>query len=174
VTKPCVAFSILTANAADAVLRSWMSSDIHVKLMPKYSAISPLAPNGSVLKYSCNVIIVLPCRQVYINFKLKETPRFTRECIAIVFNCVLRFVHADTAVKENQLEKHLPYTTKSGLRIGCMYSPPPENHMSHDAEIIQMALLGIESEFSERKVLGFVAYIIFLMVLFTVLFALEM
>ena len=72
------------------------------------------------------------------------------------------------------MEKHLPYTTKSGLRIGCMYSPPPQNHMSHDAEIIQMALLGIESEYSERKVLGFVAYIIFLMVLFTVLFALDL
>jgi hypothetical protein len=46
--------------------------------------------------------------------------------------------------------------------------------MSHDAEIIQMALLNIEPEYSERKVLGFVAYIIFLMVLFTVLFALEL
>ena len=87
---------------------------------------------------------------------------------------MLRFVYADTAVKENQLEKHLPYTTKSGLRIGCMYSPPPENHMSHDAERIQMALLGIEPEFSERKVLGWVTYIIFMMVLFTVLFALEL
>ena len=87
---------------------------------------------------------------------------------------MLRFVHADTAVKENQLEKHLPLTTKSGLRIGCMYSPPQQNHMSHDAELIQMALLGVESEFSERKVLGFVAYIIFLMVLFTVLFALDL
>jgi len=112
--------------------------------------------------------------QVYINFELKETLRFTRECIAIVFNYVLECLHVDTTVKENQMEKHLPYTTKSGLRIGCMYSPPPENHMSHDAEIIQMALLGIESEFSERKVLGFVAYIIFLMVLFTVLFVLEL
>jgi hypothetical protein len=115
-----------------------------------------------------------PTDVVYINFELKETPRFTRECIAIVFNYVLRFAYADTAVKENQMEKHLPLTTKSGLRIGCMYSPPPENHMSHDAERIQMALLGIEPEFSERKVLGFVAYIIFLMVLFTVLFALEL
>lgn len=115
-----------------------------------------------------------PFGGVYINFELKVTPRFTREYVAIVFNYVLRFMHADTAVKENQLEKHLPFTTKSGLRIGCMYSPPPENYMSHDAEIIQMALLGIESEFSERKVLGFVAYIIFLMVLFTVLFALEL
>lgn len=115
-----------------------------------------------------------PTDTVYINFELKETPRFTRECIAIVFNYVLECLHVDTTVKENQMEKHLPYTTKSGLRIGCMYSPPPENYMSHDAEVIQMALLGIESEFSERKVLGFVAYIIFLMVLFTVLFALEL
>jgi len=46
--------------------------------------------------------------------------------------------------------------------------------MSHDDEIIQMVLLGIEPEFSERKVVGFVAYIIFLMALFTVLFALEL
>ena len=115
-----------------------------------------------------------PFGEVYINFELKETLEFSQECVARLFNIVLRFAHADTAVKENQMEKHLPYTTKSGLRIGCMYSPPPQNHMSHDAEIIQMALLGIESEFSERKVLGFVAYIIFLMVLFTVLFALEL
>ena len=114
-----------------------------------------------------------PTDVVYINFELKETPRFTRECIAIVFNYVLRFAYADTAVKENQMEKHLPLTTKSGLRIGCMYSPPPENHMSHDAEIIQMALLGIEPEFSERKVLGWVAYFIFLIVVFTTLFALD-
>jgi len=85
---------------------------------------------------------------------------------------VLRFTHADTAVKENQLEKHLPFTTKSGLRIGCMYSPPPENHMSADAERIQMALLGIEPEFSQRRVAGWVAYIVFLAVLVSTLVAL--
>jgi hypothetical protein len=55
-----------------------------------------------------------------------------------------------------------------------MYSPPPENHMSHDAEIIQMALLGIEPEFSERRVYGWVAYMVFLFALFTTLFALEL
>ena len=114
-----------------------------------------------------------PFGGVYINFELKETPHFTRESIVFVFNCVLECLHVDTTVKENQLEKHLPYTTKSGLRIGCMYSPPPLNHMSHDAEIIQMALLGIEPEFSERKVLGWVAYFIFLIVVFTTLFALD-
>ena len=92
----------------------------------------------------------------------------------MLFNIVLRFVHADTAVKENQLEKHLPLTTKSGLRIGCMYNPPQRNYMSADAERIQLALLGIEPEYSERRVFGFVAYIIFLMALFTTLFALEL
>jgi hypothetical protein len=90
----------------------------------------------------------------------------------MVFNYVLRCAHVDTTVKENQMEKHLPYTTKSGLRIGCMYSPKPQNHMSADAERIQMALLGIEPEFSERRVLGWVAYIIFLAVLVSTLVAL--
>ena len=70
------------------------------------------------------------------------------------------------------MEKHLPLTTKSGLRIGCMYNPPQRNYMSQDAERIQMALLGIEPEYSERRVFGFVLYIIFLVALFTALFAL--
>jgi hypothetical protein len=81
-------------------------------------------------------------------------------------------LHVDTTVKENQLNKQLPYTTKSGLRIGCMYSPPPQNHMSADAERIQMALLGIEPEFSQRRVAGWVAYIVFLAVLVSTLVAL--
>ncbi len=70
------------------------------------------------------------------------------------------------------MEKHLPFTTKSGLRIGCMYSPPQRNHMSADAERIQMALLGIEPEFSQRRVAGWVAYIVFLAVLVSTLVAL--
>ena len=90
----------------------------------------------------------------------------------LLFNSVLRFVYADTAVKENQLEKQLPYTTKSGLQIGCNYTPPQRNYMSADAELLQMALLGIEPEFSERRVLGWVAYIIFLAVLVSTLVAL--
>lgn len=72
------------------------------------------------------------------------------------------------------MEKHLPLTTKSGLRIGCMYSPPPKNHMSADAERLQLALLGIESSYSERRVFGWVAYVIFLIALFTTLFALDL
>lgn len=69
--------------------------------------------------------------------------------------------------------KHLPYTTKSGLQIGCMYNPPQRNYMSADAERIQMALLGIEPEFSERRVLGWVAYIVFLVALVSTLITLD-
>jgi hypothetical protein len=72
------------------------------------------------------------------------------------------------------MEKHLPFTTKSGLRIGCMYSPPPKNYITPDAERIQLALLGIEPEFSERRVYGWVAYMVFLFAIFTTLFALEL
>jgi hypothetical protein len=46
--------------------------------------------------------------------------------------------------------------------------------MSADAERIQMALLGIEPEFSQRRVLGWVAYMIFVIALVTTLFALEL
>ena len=91
----------------------------------------------------------------------------------LLFNSVLRFVYADTAVKENQLEKHLPYTTKSGLRIGCMYSPPPQNHMSADAELLQSALLGIEPEFSQRRIASWIAYALFLIALYTALVVWE-
>jgi hypothetical protein len=86
---------------------------------------------------------------------------------------VLECLHVDTTVKENQLDKQLPYTTKSGLQIGCNYTPPQRNYMSADAELLQMALLDIEPEFSQRRVASFVAYAIFLVVVFTTLFALD-
>ena len=90
-----------------------------------------------------------------------------------VFNYVLRFVYADTAVKENQMEKQLPYTTKSGLQIGCNYTPPQHNYMSADAELLQSALLGIEPEFSQRRIAGWVAYVLFLIALYAVLIVWE-
>jgi len=71
------------------------------------------------------------------------------------------------------MDKPLPYTTKSGLQIGCNYTPPQRNYMSADAELLQMALLGIEPEFSQRRVASFVAYGVFLIVVFTTLFALD-
>jgi hypothetical protein len=86
-----------------------------------------------------------------------------------VFNCVLECLHVDTTVKENQMDKPLPYTTKSGLQIGCNYTPPQRNYMSADAELLQMALLNIEPEFSQRRIAGWVAYTLFLVALYAVL-----
>lgn len=71
------------------------------------------------------------------------------------------------------MEKHLPYTTKSGLQIGCMYTPPPSNYMSADAELLQLALLDIEPEFSQRRIAGWVAYALFLLALYTALVVWE-
>ena len=87
---------------------------------------------------------------------------------------MLECLHVDTTVKENQLNKQLPYTTKSGLQIGCMYSPSPQNHMSADAELLQMALLNIEPEFSQRRIAGWVAYALFLIALYTALVVWEL
>jgi len=71
------------------------------------------------------------------------------------------------------MNKQLPYTTKSGLQIGCNYTPPQRNHMSHDAELLQMALLNIEPEFSQRRIATWVAYALFLIALYTVLIVWE-
>ena len=72
------------------------------------------------------------------------------------------------------MDKPLPYTTKSGLQIGCNYTPTQHDYMSADAELLQMALLGIEPEFSQRRVASFVAYAIFLVVVFATLFAMDL
>ena len=71
------------------------------------------------------------------------------------------------------MNKQLPYTTKSGLQIGCNYTPPQRNYMSHDAELLQMALLNIEPEFSQRRIATWVAYALFLIALYTVLIVWE-
>ena len=86
---------------------------------------------------------------------------------------MLRCLHVDTTVKENQLNKQLPYTTKSGLQIGCNYTPPQHNYMSADAELLQMALLDIEPEFSQRRIAGWIAYALFLIALYAVLIVWE-
>jgi len=38
----------------------------------------------------------------------------------------------------------LPYTTRTGLRIGAYYTPPNKVVMSHDEEFWQSILLGIK------------------------------
>jgi hypothetical protein len=45
--------------------------------------------------------------------------------------------------------------------------------MSADAELLQSALLGIEPEFSQRRIAGWVAYTLFLVALYAVLILWE-
>jgi hypothetical protein len=65
-----------------------------------------------------------------------------------------------------------PYTTKSGIRIGCNYTPPARYYTSHDAELLQAALLGVEATFSQRRILGWTVYILCLVAAFALLIAL--
>ena len=45
--------------------------------------------------------------------------------------------------------------------------------MSADAELLQMALLDIEPEFSQRRIAGWIAYALFLIALYAVLIVWE-
>jgi hypothetical protein len=45
--------------------------------------------------------------------------------------------------------------------------------MSADAELLQMALLNIEPEFSQRRIAGWIAYALFLIALYAVLIVWE-
>ena len=69
------------------------------------------------------------------------------------------------------MDRPLPYTTKSGLQIGCNYTPPARYYTSTDAELLQSALLGAEAKFSQRKVLGWTVYILSLVAIFALLIA---
>lgn len=56
----------------------------------------------------------------------------------------LKTVHSPDLNSEGasmQYQKVVPYTTKTGLKIGCMYQPKTHFPMSRDAEILQAALL---------------------------------
>jgi hypothetical protein len=55
-TSPCVACSILSDSSGEAFRLPFIIKDNHVGDMRRYSAISDLAPLGSVEKYSVSVI----------------------------------------------------------------------------------------------------------------------
>jgi len=62
----------------------------------------------------------------------------------------------------------VPYTTKSGLQIGIAYTPPAQQ-LTQDAEIIQSALLGVQSP--KFLTNGSIWYYAFLVILFIVIAA---
>lgn len=43
--------------------------------------------------------------------------------------------------KKTDYRKVVPYTTKTGIQIGCMYQPKPNVTMSRDMELLQASLL---------------------------------
>ena len=65
--------------------------------------------------------------------------------------------------------EELPLTTRSGVRIGGAYTPPPTDYNSREDVYWQGILLGIEPTFSERRIVGWAAYILFLIVVFILL-----
>jgi hypothetical protein len=55
----------------------------------------------------------------------------------------------------------LPYTTRTGLRIGAYYTPPPRRQMSNDEEFWQGIFLGIKPK-SNLPMLVYIIGLIFL------------
>lgn len=60
-----------------------------------------------------------------------------------------------------------PCITKTGVMIGVDYVPPRMNTASHEEEFWQDVLLGIEPEWSRRRIARWVAYAVFLGVIFS-------
>ena len=55
-----------------------------------------------------------------------------------------------------------PYTTKTGLQIGVFYQAPQTQRMSETEEYWQGVLLGIEPEWSRRRIFKYMTYVAFL------------
>lgn len=65
--------------------------------------------------------------------------------------------------------EQVPYKTRSGLKIGSNYTPPRPNHMTRDEEVMQGILLGIEPDWSQKRIAIFVGYIALFVTLIAVL-----
>lgn len=59
-----------------------------------------------------------------------------------------------------------PYVTSAGVMIGVNYNPDNKCIVSDEDEFWQGVLLGIEPEWSNRRIARYVAYVIFLVVVF--------
>jgi hypothetical protein len=69
--------------------------------------------------------------------------------------------------------EQVPYKTRSGLKIGSNYTPPRPNHMTRDEEIMQGILLGIEPEWSQKRIAILVGYFTLFVTLFSALVMLK-
>lgn len=69
--------------------------------------------------------------------------------------------------------EQVPYKTRSGLKIGSNYTPPRPNRMTRDEEIMQGVLLGIEPEWSQKRIISLAGYIALFVTLFTAILMLK-
>lgn len=69
--------------------------------------------------------------------------------------------------------EQVPYKTRSGLKIGSNYTPPKANRMTREEEIMQGILLGIEPEWSQKRVFTLAVYIMLFVALFSALLMLK-
>jgi hypothetical protein len=53
----------------------------------------------------------------------------------------LNLVQSDTNYSEGERMKIIPYTTASGLQIGCRYEPKMSSAISQDMELLQLSYL---------------------------------
>jgi hypothetical protein len=65
--------------------------------------------------------------------------------------------------------EQVPYKTRSGLKIGSNYTPPRPNRMTRDEEIMQGVLLGIEPEWSQKRIAILVGYFLLFVTLLSAL-----
>lgn len=56
-----------------------------------------------------------------------------------------------------------PCVTKTGVQIGVNYIPPRKDEATKEEEHWQEVLLGIEPEWSQRRVLRAAAYLVFVL-----------
>jgi len=56
-----------------------------------------------------------------------------------------------------------PHVTSTGVQIGVNYIPPRKNEVTHEEEHWQGVMLGIEPDWSQRRIIRFVGYIMFVM-----------
>lgn len=56
-----------------------------------------------------------------------------------------------------------PHVTSTGVQIGVNYIPPRKSTVTHEEEHWQAVMLGIEPDWSQRRIIRFVGYIMFVM-----------
>ena len=65
--------------------------------------------------------------------------------------------------------EQVPYKTRSGLKIGSNYTPPKSNRMTREEEVMQGILLGIEPEWSQKRIAILAGYAALFVILIAVL-----